>query len=240
MKARITLLTLFLLGAMIVNGHSAMLIDAPPFYSAVETRARIVDEETGQPVDGAVVVAQWRLQGAWSSRYTLHIAEAITGQNGDFVIPEWGPKLRRPLTELRYESPQLIIFKHGYQPLWLQNEALDDVVKYLPNYKNMKTKDLIRNTRWFKGAPHDPVQRSMWNGLNIEIEKFNGTSAKWVSSLEHFLHFIDEEDDRELPQLFEAIALELQRLKANPIGYPEQWGIIDLTSRLKRAGKQVP
>jgi hypothetical protein len=218
---RFIMVALFLLGTMISTGHA---FDTPPVYFAVETKARIVDEETGQSVEGAVVVAQWVLRGAWSSQHTLHIDEAITDHNGEFVIPGFRPKFRVPLMELRHSSPQLLIFKAGYQPLWLQNEKLEEVAKYVPNYKTLKTKDLVRSTRWWiYGGSRDLVQRSMWNGLSIEIEKFNGTSDRWLDLLEHFVIFIDDEDEKKLPRLFNALATERSYFKANPLSkYPPE------------------
>lgn len=226
----------FLLGVMIRTGESASM-DVPLFYSAKETRARIVDEETGQPIEGAVVVAQWILASIPERGPTLHIAEAVTDKNGEFVIPAWGPKPRRPLTVLKYLSPELIIFKHGYQPLWLHNESLKDVVEYFPNYKNMKTKDLRNGAAWYNGNPTESVQESMWNGLNIQIEKFNGTSDRWLERMVEFLRFIREEDDKQLRQLFTALAAERAYLKEKPVSQQRRTWLLDFSDRIDRALK---
>ena len=236
MKTKVIAIALLLLSVFVGGAQAATMLDVPFLYSAVETRARIIDEQTGQPVEGAVVVAQWILRGYWASEYTLHIAEAVTDQNGEFVIPAWGPKPRWPDTALKHFSPQLLIFKHGYKPLWLHNEAIADVAKYVPNYKTMKTKHLIANTNWLKGAPFDSVQRSMWKGLNIEIERFSGTSDRWLDLLIDFLRFIREENDKELPGLFQSLAAERSYFKANPISkYP--WHLLNFFDRVDAALK---
>lgn len=223
-------------GAM-PKGTPTTPVPPPQTYAAEETRARIVDEGTGEPIEGAVVVAQWILAVISGRGPTMHIAEAVTDKIGEFVIPAWGPKPRRPLTELTYKSPQLLIFKHGYQPLWLQNESLKAVAEYFPNYKNMTTKDLSKGTSWFKGSPLDPVQKSMWTGLNIQIEKFNGTSDRWLSSLENLLSFIAEQDDKEVPRFFDAYAAELEYFKVNPVTKQKQAQLYSLSDRIKRARK---
>jgi len=237
LNIRIFIVTVFLLGVFIRNGESASIADLPLFYSAKETRARIVDEVTGQPIEGAVVVAQWILASIPERGPLLHIAESVTDKNGEFVIPAWGPKPRRPFTFLKAFSPELLIFKHGYQPLWLHNESLKDVAEYFPNYKNMKTKDLSNGTSWGKGNPTESVQESMWNGLNIQIEKFDGTSDRWLSSLENLLSFIAEGDDKDLRRFFDAYAAELEYFKVNPVSEQKQVGIYSLSNRIERARK---
>lgn len=228
----------FLLGALIRTGESASVADLPLFYSAKETRARVVDEETGQPVEGSVVVAQWILASIPERGPLLHIAEAVTDKNGEFVIPAWGPKPRRPFTYLKAFSPELLIFKHGYQPLWLHNELLKDVAEYFPNYKKMKTKDLSNGTAWYKGNPTESVQESMWNGLNIQIEKFTGTSDRWIDLLFTFSRFIaeEEENDKEVRQLFQALAAERGYFKDNPVT-KYHWRVPSFFDRVERALK---
>jgi hypothetical protein len=102
-------------------------------------------------------------------------------------------------------------------------------------YKNMKTKDLSRGTSWFKESPRDSVQQSMWTGLNIQIEKFTGTSDRWLSSLENPLSFIAEQDDKEVPQFFAAYAAELEYFKVNPVTKQSQARLESLSNRIKRA-----
>ena len=91
----------------------------PPFYSAREINAIIVDGETGRPLEGTVVVAQWiyfrvGLGDSGDARYQLKILEAVTDKEGRFTIPGWGPRLRYPFHYLDDRDPQLSIFKSGY------------------------------------------------------------------------------------------------------------------------------
>jgi hypothetical protein len=215
MGKRLALIALLLIVGLVVAEN--ILVGAPPFYSAKETRARIVDEHTGQPIEGAVVVAQWVLEVISGRGPTMYIAEAVTDKNGEFVIPGWGPRPRGPITELREKSPQLLIFKHGYWPLDLHNESPEKVVKRIPNYKKLNTKDLQKATAWYEGAPAKYVQESMWNGLNIQLEPFQGTADRWLETLYSFRAAVGLEDENRVPKLFKALAKERGYFKEHPV-----------------------
>ena len=100
---------------------------APPVYFTATVRAQVIDEGTGQPIEKAIVVAQWKLfeVGFGDSGHRgrrLRIYETVTDANGYFVIPASGPLWRPPLTKLT-KDPDLAIFKRGYMPVTYGNEA---------------------------------------------------------------------------------------------------------------------
>ena len=94
----------------------AAALFAPDAHAAGPWRATIVDAETGQPLEGVVVVAAF-------TKYTKHLAgtaggeyygsdEVVTGPDGRFEIPArnlWNPI--RVFTEVRVE---FTIAKPGY------------------------------------------------------------------------------------------------------------------------------
>ena len=235
MGKRLALIALLLIVGLVVAEN--ILVGAPPFYSAKETRARIVDEHTGQPIEGAVVVAQWVLEVISGRGPTMYIAEAVTDKNGEFVIPGWGPRPRGPITELREKSPQLLIFKHGYWPLDLHNESPEKVVKRIPNYKKLNTKDLQKATAWYEGAPAKYVQESMWNGLNIQLEQFQGTPERWLETLETFLVSIADTDQKRVRQLFAAVNNEREYFRDHSVSQRMQATLSSFFDRLDRALK---
>lgn len=104
---------------------------APLTYSANEIHGQIVDADTNQPIEDAIVVAQWVLfhigPGHGGHKSRIHIHETITNKNGNYTIPAWGPKLRPPMTELHERDPQLSIFKSNYEPLGLSNTVVSSV-----------------------------------------------------------------------------------------------------------------
>ena len=210
-------------------------MDLPLFYSAKEIRARIVDEKTGEPIEGAVVVAQWVFSPPSGRGPTLHIVEAVTDKQGEFFIAAWGPKPRRPLTQLAHHSPQLLIFKHGYVPLNLHNESIKRVMKAFPNYKTMTTRHLVNAAAWYEGEPNQSVQECMWNGLNIQIERFSGTSDRWLWLINAILTYIARDEDKEVRQLFQVLAAERNYFKTHPVSREQQVVLFDLVRRIERA-----
>lgn len=91
----------------------------PPFYWALPVHGQVVDAETGAPLAGVIVVAEWELEGATpaGSLNLGHVAvmEAVTNREGHFTL-WWGrPRLRWKLHgQLDSASPSLVFFKPGY------------------------------------------------------------------------------------------------------------------------------
>src|SRR3989442_12447607 len=88
----------------------------PPMYSAEGIEAWVVDEDSGQPLEGGVVVANWELMGGLHPDTVgqLMVMETVTDANGRFSFPAWGPKLRPPGGYLDSHDPALTLFKSGY------------------------------------------------------------------------------------------------------------------------------
>jgi hypothetical protein len=95
--------------------------------SAATFKGKVIDADTKQPIEGAVVVASWGEERATPTGSTtdLHdVKEALTSQNGEWIID--GPKGRElgnlsALFTLLTGSyitnpPQFLIFKPGYCP----------------------------------------------------------------------------------------------------------------------------
>lgn len=104
MKKFFLILSLFLLTAN--DGWSMGIL----YYSDGPYKGKVIDLETGNPIEGAVVAATWEL-------YILHFIprfgdakETVTDKNGEFILPKaftlW------PFSELR--NFHFIIFKPGY------------------------------------------------------------------------------------------------------------------------------
>ena len=63
-------------------------------YSAKPTFGFVVDAQTRQPVEGAVVVAQWDLEYGLEggAAYAWVVMETVTDSQGRFDFAGWGPK----------------------------------------------------------------------------------------------------------------------------------------------------
>lgn len=85
----------------------------PFYYYSDPIRATVIDEPTGQPLEGAVVVARWIAEG-WGLDDYLYTAEAVTNGTGEFVIPAMPIRLRPPMNELRWRDPWILVYKPGY------------------------------------------------------------------------------------------------------------------------------
>ena len=155
-------------------------------YSAEPIEAWVVDKETGRPLEGVVVTANWELNygtaGGSVPHGQLMVMEAVTDQRGRFHFPAWGPKAvpsfsikPQDLRETLYlalfpvvldldvfHAPQLVLFKSGYKHASLAN--WNDVILE------------------HKSGEYAPLRRSEWNGKTIKLELFKGTLQEYYSN----------------------------------------------------------
>lgn len=172
-------------------------------YSAKEIRGQIVDAETSQPIEGAIVVAQWVLfhigPGHGGHKNRLHIHETVTDKSGNYVIPAWGPKMRPPMTELHERDPQLSVFKSGYEPLELSNAVVSTVRQ-------------------------DSLRVSVWDGKVIRLKPTEGTLEEKAFRLSSFyggLRYSNDSNDwKNFPRMLLAVYAEKQRLRS--LGLPPE------------------
>ncbi len=106
--------------ALALRLFALLLLGPPVVASASQTevrgpfRGRIVDRETGRPIEGAVVLAVWETR-AFSplghGGQAFHDSrEAVSGADGHFEIPQ----LPTPLATLDLQPPMLFFFAPGY------------------------------------------------------------------------------------------------------------------------------
>ncbi|MET0917175.1 MAG: carboxypeptidase-like regulatory domain-containing protein, partial [Burkholderiales bacterium] len=101
-----------------------------PYYTADPIEAWVVDAETGRPIEGAVVTANWQLvstsfdTGGRKLRQ-LEVMETTTDKQGRFFFPGF-TRINFTLDELREEDPQILIFKSGYRYMRAINRYPDN------------------------------------------------------------------------------------------------------------------
>jgi hypothetical protein len=173
----------------------------PLRYSAAPIEAWVVDKETNQPLEGVVVVAHWALES--TSRIVPHqtnpagslmILEAVTGKDGRFYFPAWGPKWHLGSGELTDSDPELILFKNGYKYIHVSNSRYLRPSKYSDVGKPSGT----------ESKPTGSKRISFWSRERIELEKFRGTMdeyAKHLSSLDISLRFAYDNENCEMKQV---------------------------------------
>jgi hypothetical protein len=79
---------------------------------------RVLDADTSNGVDGAVVVATWLIQlpiNAASVGY-VELQETRTGAHGEFQLAGWGPRFRTRGVNAPAQ-PEIRIIRQGYRPM---------------------------------------------------------------------------------------------------------------------------
>ena len=159
------------IGLLILALPIAYLTMCSTYYAAEPIRATVIDAETGQPIEGVVVVAHWELEGGLeggSNMGQVKVLESITDENGILNFPAWGPKRVSSgilsNTRLKDKDPGLLFFKSSYKYLSIQN-----------------------NKGLEKTASKGPIVRtSIWNGKKIKLKKFRGTISEYADEIDHF------------------------------------------------------
>jgi len=101
----------------------------PLHYHGAPISGRVLDAQTGQPVEGAVVLATWKVWGCCTTlqdarQRVVAVSEALTDAQGNYRIEAWGP-IERPLGYERIVGfdPMISVFKPQYEPAPLVNFA---------------------------------------------------------------------------------------------------------------------
>jgi hypothetical protein len=85
-------------------------------YSAKDIHGQVVDDATGAPLDGVVIVAQWLLERSMvgDNNALLKVMETVSDKNGNYTFPAWGPSryLHGPIFG-QAEIRELCISKSG-------------------------------------------------------------------------------------------------------------------------------
>ena len=152
-------LTRFLFVFTCLGTASCASIDSE--YVAAPIKGWVIDRDSKQPVEGAVVVAYWQLEGGlYSKRKTILMAsEAVTDENGQYEMSGWGPVENPGSDRLCDYDPGLFVLKHGYASRLLSN--FPDIGPMCARY-DRALKKYVRKSR---------ERVSDWDGKKIEMEK---------------------------------------------------------------------
>lgn len=191
-------------------------VSADPVY------ARVVDADTGKPIQGVAVVAYWELyQGGIAGGgpcVAINVEEAVTDQNGRFRLPAWGP-IRGSCGVMRNMNPMTYFFKPGYKYLYMPGGIGLDVTRLVS------------------------VAQVDWNGKKLEMQKFQNPDLH-VQTPGGYIDNFDELNLglrnsivnmpaacnwRKIPVMLRYIEIEGQRI-SKAVGYPYDsivWDLVD-------------
>jgi hypothetical protein len=135
-------------------------------YSAEAIEARVLDEESGQPLEDVVVVANWLLMrgglGGRTQIGPLMVLEVVSDAKGRISFPAWGPMPNRTFGFLDHEDPELWFFKPGYRLSRVANY-------YATDYCTKPSK-----------------RKSDWNGKVIRLKRFTDGDAQYAEYIAGF------------------------------------------------------
>jgi hypothetical protein len=138
-------------------------------YSAEPITGWVVDADTGKPLEGVIVTANWAVSegnlAGTNQGGQLQILETVTDQAGRYHFPGWGPKRLPPKKNgwwvdqyIGNEDPGLVFFKGGYE---------------LDSRRNVLVSE--RNRSW--------KRHSDWDGKTIKLKFIGADEKEYVKDL---------------------------------------------------------
>lgn len=199
-----------------------------PIYIAEPIDARVVDAETGQPIKGAVVTANWQLVAGGldgeRARGQLEVMETVTDKEGRFHFDGF-VKVNLRTFELRNEDPKLIVFKAGYEYAKSVNQYPGAGTK-TPGLRrsaaaNGKTISL-RKRKAFALPAHMGGGLQFHSGLDIELSDLTryAKNCEW-KKIPLLIDAMDQEAKR-LEEKYPGAYVGLVRVGDLPAG-PRSW-----------------
>ena len=143
-------------------------------YSKPEFRGRVIDEETKQPIEGAVVVVvyeKWEFGGpGGGNTLPFDAKETLTDTNGEFYFPSY-KTIIGPLSREGDHDVSFIIFKPGYQSITRIDGTEIPDQKYFAIKKDMIGKE--GEIKYINTHFVEPVTYT-WKGLLGIVELTKG------------------------------------------------------------------
>lgn len=141
------------------------------FYNDGPYRGKVVDADTGEPIEGAVVVGMWKLEAyggpAAPSEPYCDAQETITTKNGEFIVPKASCFFLWPFTKMG--MAELVIFKPGF----------DSYPPLLPIIKPLSTKESMEEEHKYKLEYSVDIERNKNNLIRLK-RAINKEERKWV------------------------------------------------------------
>jgi hypothetical protein len=178
---RISLLIMLIISAMAVTSEAGWLI-----FHESEIKGQILDIDTKQPIEGAVVVIVYRTanpgMGAGQGSSVIDVRETLTDKEGKFLIPSY-TTIIQPFS---WKIPgTVLIFKPGYPSLELHPSF----------FVGEHVKDEEGTWYWSK-----ELKYKLRGAGTVELPKAKTKDEKWHSSFVGVSGYTN----KELPLLYKA------------------------------------
>lgn len=168
---------LILLGVMILIFNMGCVYSLARIDGPYE--GRIIDADTGKPIEGVVVFGVWyriAAVGAGGAFHAYHDAqETVTDRNGEFVIKGLGLKILSGV-----EPMSVLIFKAGYEyidvswDLFKENDFYKKKIKWEGNKAIIPLRKLTMEERKKSlGPPYPPTEAVKEKKVKLLIEEIN-------------------------------------------------------------------
>jgi len=113
-------------GCLGIPGGTPSLL--PLTYDAAPITIVVVDAATRERLPDVLAVAHWELEYPYEGYVPglgqMMVLRTVSEADGVMRFPAWGPKARRdPRGVLRSQSPAILLFRAGWRPRILLNEA---------------------------------------------------------------------------------------------------------------------
>ena len=163
------------------------------YHSDGPYKGKVIDLETGEPIEGAVVAANWYLTHRFCDA-----KETVTDKNGEFILPKGSCFSFWPFTEI---SARVVVFKPGYLGYEPLGSTFEERKARMPGFtghefQNKKEYNIIK-----LGRPKTRMEREF--------------TLRTVDS-----PFTDDESFQKLPILLRMINEERRNLGFGEIGRP--------------------
>jgi hypothetical protein len=184
-------------------------------YSARPTSGVVVDASTREPIAGAVVTAEWILEGGMEhSRVgTLKIFEVVTDRSGRFEIPGWGPEPAPVNGVLDKFDPVIRILKPGYTPKSFVNEPLGEISERAAKQEHswLSNGETFEITR-FAGSPSNYLEK--WEGISLLFNDVlnNGSRCDW-KRIPRTVRILEDQRSRAIAQGLRPMFLDVSANK---------------------------
>lgn len=171
---KIAIRTLIFLGIGVVI--ILMVFTTPVRYDG-PYRGKVVDAETGEPIEGVVVLGVWYSTmptpaGGVSKYYDAE--ETVTDEKGEFKLKGQGLLLFS-----RVEPPWITIFKAGYNYYSMSWEELEREMKKERGRPVIPLKRLTMEERRKAGTPMFPSEAYREKKIRLFIKEINKEEVFW-------------------------------------------------------------